>query len=177
MTSQQPPYAVRGPVPPLELPYYGAPPLEAFTRVWKKYAVFTGRASRSEYWWWALASAIVSAALNAISPTVVNGQPTGSSALGGLWVLVTIVPSLAVAARRLHDVNLSGWLLLLALIPVLGWIALIVMLAQRENPLGQRFDRYLGRPGVQYQQPPTPPPYPPYQPPPPPGAAGPRPTP
>ncbi|WP_369044992.1 DUF805 domain-containing protein [Sinomonas sp. P10A9] len=191
MTSQQPPYAAGSPVHPLELPYYGAPPVEAFTRVWKKYAVFAGRASRSEYWWWALASAIVSAVLNAISPTVVNGQTTGSSVLGGLWFLVSVVPSLAVAARRLHDVNASAWLLLLALIPVLGWIALIVMLAQRENPMGQRFDRYPGKPVAPYQQQGYPPyqqpPYPPYQqppyppqqpptaPPPPPPGAGPTP--
>lgn len=156
MTSQQPPSAAGSPVRPLELPYYGAPPLEAFTRVWKKYAVFSGRASRSEYWWWALASAVVSAVLNGISPTVVNGQTTGSSALGGLWFLVSVVPSLAVAARRLHDANISAC-----------WIALIVMLAQRENPLGQRFDRYPGQPGTPYQKQAYPPyqqpPYPPYQ--------------
>lgn len=169
MTVQQPPYAAGGPAPPLELPYYGAPPVEAVKRVFKKYAVFSGRASRSEYWWWALASAIASAVLNAISPTVVNGQSTGTSALGGLWFLATVVPGLAVAARRLHDANLSAWLLLLALIPILGWIALIVMLVQRENPLGQRFDRYPGAGYIQSpyppQQPPGAGPYPPQEPP------------
>ncbi|MGT2461321.1 DUF805 domain-containing protein [Sinomonas atrocyanea] len=144
MTIQQPPYTAGGAVPPLELPYYGAPPVEAVKRVFQKYAVFSGRASRSEYWWWALASAIASGILNAISPTVVNGQSTGASPLGGLWFFATVVPGLAVAARRLHDANLSAWLLLLVLVPVLGWIALIVMLVQRENPLGQRFDRYPG---------------------------------
>lgn len=170
MTLQQPPSATPGGVPPLGFPYYGAPPVEAVKRVFKKYAVFTGRASRSEYWWWFLASGLASAVLNSISPTVVNGQTTGSSALGGLWFLATVVPSLAVAARRLHDVNLSAWLLLLAIIPVLGWIALIVILAQRENPLGQRFDRY---PASQYEQPPMAPPYPAQQPPWPPAPGGP----
>jgi uncharacterized membrane protein YhaH (DUF805 family) len=149
MTIQQPPYAAGGAVPPLELPYYGAPPIEAVKRVFQKYAVFTGRASRSEYWWWALASAIASGILNSIGPTVINGQSTGTSPLGGLWFFATVVPGLAVAARRLHDANLSAWFLLLVLIPVLGWIALIVMLVQRENPLGQRFDRY---PGTGYLQ-------------------------
>jgi len=158
-------------VPPLELPYYGAPPVDAVKRIFQKYAVFSGRASRSEYWWWFLASGLASAVLNSISPTVVNGQVTGSSALGGLWFLATVVPSLAVAARRLHDVNLSAWMLLLALIPVLGWIALIVLLAQRENPYGQRFDKY---PAPRYGQATSTPPYwtqqqPPY----PPGPAGP----
>ena len=62
MTIQQPPYTAGGAVPPLELPYYGAPPVEAVKRVFQKYAVFSGRASRSEYWWWALASAVASGA-------------------------------------------------------------------------------------------------------------------
>lgn len=170
MTTQQPPYADHGAVPPLGLPYYGAPPVEAVKRVFKKYAVFTGRASRSEYWWWFLASTLASAVLNSINPTVINGQTTGSSVLGGLWFLATVVPSLAVAARRLHDANLSAWLLLLGIIPVLGWIVLIVMLARRENPLGQRFDRY---PGAGYWQAPTASPYPPHQPPYPPAPGGP----
>ncbi|ADX73036.1 putative membrane protein [Pseudarthrobacter phenanthrenivorans Sphe3] len=142
MTIQQPADTPRTPAPGLEVPYYGAPPVEAVKRVFQKYAVFAGRASRSEYWWWFLASALASAVLNSINPAVVNGQVTGSSALGGLWFLATVVPSLAVAVRRLHDANISGWMLLLAVIPVLGWIAVLVLLAQRENPLGQRFDRY-----------------------------------
>lgn len=171
MTVQQPPYPASGAgaVPPLELPYYGAPPVEAVKRVFQKYAVFSGRASRSEYWWWFLASGLASAVLNSIGTTVVNGQSTGTSGLGGLWFLATVVPGLAVAARRLHDVNLSAWLLLLALIPVLGWIALIVMLAQREDPRGQRFDRY----PAGYGQAPMAPPYGPQQPPYPPGPSGP----
>ncbi|WP_430298139.1 DUF805 domain-containing protein [Sinomonas sp. B1-1] len=166
MTVHQPPYPAGGAVPPLELPYYGAPPVEAVKRVFQKYAVFSGRASRSEYWWWFLASALASAVLNSIGPTVVNGQPTGTSGLGGLWFLATVVPGLAVAARRLHDVNLSGWLLLLALVPVLGWIALVVMLAQPENPRGQRFDRHRANYGADYGQAPMAPPYPSQQQPP-----------
>ena len=167
MTMQQPPDASRNTAPALEFPYYGAPPVETVKRVFQKYAVFTGRASRSEYWWWFLASGLASAVLNSISPTIINGQITGSSALGGIWFLATVIPSLAVAVRRLHDANLSGWLLLLTLLPVLGWIALIVLLAQRENPLGQRFDRY---PQAGYWQAPTGPGY--SSPPAPPGSDG-----
>ncbi|MFC4396264.1 DUF805 domain-containing protein [Arthrobacter sedimenti] len=115
MAMQQPPDASRNKTPALEFPYYGAPPVEAVKRVFQKYAVFTGRASRSEYWWWFLASGLASAVLNSISPTIINGQITGSSALGGIWFLATVIPSLAVAVRRLHDANLSGWLLLLTL--------------------------------------------------------------
>ncbi|MDQ0731496.1 DUF805 domain-containing protein [Arthrobacter sp. B1I2] len=171
MSIPQPADASRSAVPPLELPYYGAPPADAVKRVFQKYAVFAGRASRSEYWWWFLASGLTSAVLNSINPNVVNGQVTGSSALGGLWFLATVVPSLAVAARRLHDANLSAWMLLLALIPVLGWIALVVLLAQRENPFGQRFDSYSA---AQYGQASAAPPYGPRQQPPyPPDTGGP----
>ncbi|MCX2749589.1 DUF805 domain-containing protein [Arthrobacter sp. MI7-26] len=140
---------------PLELPYYGAPPVEAVKRFWKKYAVFHGRASRSEYWWWVLASAIVSGVINAAGATG-NGSTGTSTALGGLWFLATVVPSLALAARRLHDANLSAVFLLLALIPVLGWIALLVFVLLPANTRGQRFDRL-----VQAYPPYPPQPYPP----------------
>lgn len=156
MASYQPNYSPQGNVP-LELPYYGAPPVDAIKRFWMKYAVFSGRASRSEYWWWALASAIVSGILNAAGSTA-NGNTGTSTALGGLWFLATVVPSLAVGARRLHDANLSAWFLLLALIPVLGWIALFVFMIMPPNPAGQRFDR----PTQAYPPPPYPQqPYPP----------------
>ncbi|WP_284981809.1 DUF805 domain-containing protein [Arthrobacter sp. efr-133-TYG-118] len=158
MSSYQPQNLPRGGVP-LDLPYYGAPPIEAVKRFWKKYATFQGRASRSEYWWWFLASAIVSGVINAAGATG-SGNTSTSTALGGLWFLATIVPSLALAARRLHDANLSALFLLLALIPVLGWIALLVFVLLPANPGGQRFDRL-----VQAYPPPYPPnppqPYPP----------------
>ncbi|WP_423182252.1 DUF805 domain-containing protein [Arthrobacter sp. NyZ413] len=125
---------------PLDLPYYGAPPVEAFKRFWKKYAVFHGRASRSEYWWWALASAIISGLINAIGSNG-SGNTGASTALGGVWFLATVVPSLAVGARRLHDVNLGAWFLLLIVVPVLGWIALLILMILPPNPRGQRFDR------------------------------------
>ena len=84
-----------------------------------KYADFNGRASRSEYWWFVLFVFVVGAASSIVS-----------HALAGLFHLAVLLPSLAAAARRLHDTNRSGWLQLIALIPVLGWIAIIYLLAQ-----------------------------------------------
>jgi uncharacterized membrane protein YhaH (DUF805 family) len=133
--------------------------MEAVKRFWKKYAVFAGRASRSEYWWWALVSAIVSGILNAAGSTT-DGRTTTSAALSGLWFIATVVPSLALGARRLHDADMSGWLLLLALIPVLGWIALLVLLVLPPNPAGQRFDLPPAQPypaNPPYPEPPLPP--------------------
>jgi uncharacterized membrane protein YhaH (DUF805 family) len=84
-----------------------------------KYADFTGRATRSEYWWFVLFIVLVSAATSLVS-----------HALSGLFSLATLLPSLAAAARRLHDTNRSGWWQLICLVPVVGLIVLIVFLAQ-----------------------------------------------
>lgn len=84
-----------------------------------KYATFDGRASRSEYWWWFLFTFLASAAAGMVSET-----------LSGLFSLGVLLPSLAVGARRLHDTDRSGWFLLLWLIPLVGWIVLVVWAIQ-----------------------------------------------
>jgi uncharacterized membrane protein YhaH (DUF805 family) len=98
------------------------------TVVLGNYTNFSGRARRSEYWWFALAGAVVYVALNIIGSL---GDALGT--LAGLVSLVywlgTLIPSLAVAIRRLHDTGRSGWMLLIALIPLVGTIILIVFLA------------------------------------------------
>ena len=84
-----------------------------------KYADFSGRASRSEYWWWVLFGFLVSAGLGMINEI-----------LAGLFSLATLLPYLAVGARRLHDTDRSGWWQLLALIPLIGWIVLLIWYVQ-----------------------------------------------
>ncbi|MDQ0633961.1 uncharacterized membrane protein YhaH (DUF805 family) [Arthrobacter pascens] len=141
--------------PPLWAPYYGAPFPVAVKRFFKKYATFSGRASRSEYWWWTLVSVVVSIILN----IVINAGSTGSSLSGTatpgpgaifgtilivIWGLATLVPSLALTVRRLHDGNFSGWLLLLVLVPFLGALAVLVFTILPSNPAGQRFDQPAG---------------------------------
>ena len=91
-----------------------------------KYADFTGRASLPEFWWWVLFILVASAALGTISDK-----------LSGAFSVVTLLPQLAVGARRLHDTNRSGWLLLLWLVPVIGWIILIVFFAQESKEPNQ----------------------------------------
>lgn len=92
---------------------------ESIQVCFKKYADFTGRATRPEYWWFALFIVIGSLVTSAISQY-----------LGYIFTLATLVPSFAAAARRLHDTNRTGWWQLIALVPVVGWIVLIVLLAQ-----------------------------------------------
>ena len=84
-----------------------------------KYADFNGRAKRSEYWWFVLFILIVSLITSFISPV-----------LSGIFSLATLIPSIAAAARRLHDTNRSGWWQLILLLPFIGLIILIIFLAQ-----------------------------------------------
>ena len=111
--------------------------------VFSKYATFTGRASRSEFWYFTLFNIITSIVLFLLG--IVIGAATGGSdgALGGLLVgyilyvvygLGVLLPSLAVTVRRLHDTNNSGWLILIGLIPCIGSVVLLVfMILQGTN--------------------------------------------
>ncbi|MFF1830081.1 DUF805 domain-containing protein [Paenarthrobacter sp. NPDC058040] len=148
---QTQPYGAQAGEPPLWAPYYGAPIGAAIQRFFKKYATFTGRASRSEYWWWTLVAAIVGIVLNILFTSGISVDPTtGTPALGAgyviglilaiVWGLATIVPSIALTVRRLHDSNFSGLLVLLVLVPFLGWLAVLVLTLLPSNPAGQRFD-------------------------------------
>ncbi|WCC79131.1 DUF805 domain-containing protein [Cutibacterium equinum] len=105
---------------------------DAIKLYFKNYAVFEGRASRSEYWWSALFVTLVYIALSALSAA--SGGSQGSSMivvlLYAVWTLGNLVPSLAIQVRRLHDTNRSGWWVLISLIPLIGWIWLLVYLIQ-----------------------------------------------
>jgi len=101
---------------------------EAVTVCFKKYADFTGRASRPEFWWFMLATTIGNFVLQLLSLT-----------LTVVFVLVTLLPSLAVGARRLHDIGRTGWWLLICLIPLIGPLVIIVFAAQPGNAGDNRF--------------------------------------
>lgn len=107
-----------------------------------KYVDFTGRARRSEFWWFCLFCAIVSI-VAAVLDSALNltygpsGDETG--VLSTVVTLALVLPSLAVGARRLHDVDKSGWWQLLALIPFIGTIILIVAWAQDSQRMTNRF--------------------------------------
>jgi uncharacterized membrane protein YhaH (DUF805 family) len=97
-----------------------------------KYADFTGRARRSEYWWFIVFTAVASTVAGILDALI--GTQFGST--GVVQVLVTLallVPGLAVSVRRLHDVGQTGWWVLLLLIPVLGALVLIVAFYIRDS--------------------------------------------
>ena len=96
----------------------------------KKYADFSGRASRSEYWWFTLGMVIV----NVVIQVIANISPTVGMLLAVVFFLAVIVPGLAVAVRRLHDTGKSGWWLLLCLIPLIGGIVILIFCVLPSDP-------------------------------------------
>ena len=96
----------------------------------QKYADFTGRARRSEFWWAYLFGVIIGCVANIVSLV----SPIFGGILMSLFCLATIVPSLAVGVRRLHDIGKSGWNLLWCLLPLIGAILLIVWWVKDSDP-------------------------------------------
>ena len=93
------------------------------TCIKEKYMDFEGRADRSEYWWFVL----LQMGLMSVCSLLVQFSPNVGLILRTIVSLALFLPGLAVLVRRLHDINRSGWWILIAAIPVLGWIWLIVL--------------------------------------------------
>ena len=102
---------------------------EAVRSVLTQYAGFSGRARRSEYWFWTLAVLI-----GAIVTTIVDSVLSTTPIITLVFDLAILLPGLAVAVRRLHDISKSGWFILLALIPIVGAIILIVWFVGDSHP-------------------------------------------
>ena len=105
--------------------------MEWYLTVLRKYAVFSGRARRKEYWIFALFNLVFSTVLSIIDfMTGSFSIDVGMGLLGGLYSLAILIPSLAVGVRRLHDTGRSGWWLLIVLVPIIGVIMLLVFTVQ-----------------------------------------------
>lgn len=106
-----------------------------YLKVLKQYADFSGRARRTEYWMFFLYNFIFSFVLGRIDVIIGTYEPDiGLGVLGGLYSLFVLIPGLAVAVRRLHDVGKSGWMLLVSLIPIIGVIWLFILLVTDSEP-------------------------------------------
>lgn len=100
-----------------------------YLEVLKKYAVFSGRARRKEYWMFLLINLIITVVLSFISDYLYY-----------LYTLAVFIPGLAVSVRRLHDIGKSGWWVFIGLIPLAGWLWYMVLMAMNgqsgENQYG-----------------------------------------
>ncbi len=120
--------------------------MQWYLAVLKKYAVFNGRASRSEFWWFVLFNIIVAFVLGFIDGLLGTTTQSGYGLLSGIYSLAVLLPAIGVAIRRLHDSGKTGWWLLLCFVPIIGAIVLIVFYCldsepgpnqYGENPKGQ----------------------------------------
>ena len=124
---------------------------EAVKSVYRNYVNFSGRAVRSEYWWFYLFTIIASVVIMLVEVSLGLGQGSYGAVEGGysanmsggpltlIFALVNLLPSLAVGIRRLHDTDRSGWWLFIILIPLVGAILLIVWLATKGTAGPNRF--------------------------------------
>jgi len=117
----------------------------ALKSFWSNYATFTGRARRSEYWFIQLFLVLTNVAAGLIDLYLMDGDIDrfiangGGGIVGLVWIVVTIVPALAVLARRLHDTNKTAWWLLIGLVPVAGGIVLLVFALIDSDPGDNRY--------------------------------------
>lgn len=102
--------------------------MEWYIKCWKNYAVFQGRARRKEFWMFALINWVICIALSFLCGLLVDSLGTLAQVPYGIYALAILIPSLAVAVRRLHDINKSGWWYFIILIPLIGAIWFLVLL-------------------------------------------------
>ena len=111
-----------------------------YLKALKKYAVFSGRAQRSEYWFFILFYSIGYIVLSFIDGMIGTFSiDSGMGLLSGIFLLVHLLPSIGVSVRRLHDIGKSGWWYLLVILPIIGPIVLLVffvMDSKEDNQYG-----------------------------------------
>lgn len=101
--------------------------MHGFMTALRRYAEFSGRSRRREFWGFALICVLVGIALVFVDVAMGMYQPeSGLGLLSGIFTLALLVPSVAVTVRRLHDIDRSGWWYLIGFIPLLGGIVLLV---------------------------------------------------
>ena len=111
-----------------------------FVEALKKYAVFSGRSRRKEYWYYVLFVAIISIVLNILDGLLgTYERSAGVGLLSTIFSLAVLIPSIAVSVRRLHDIDRTGWWVLISLVPIIGWIVLLVFHVQDSTPGTNRY--------------------------------------
>lgn len=112
---------------------------QSVVTVLKNYAVFRGRASRPEFWWYYLVYVIAT-----LIVAFIDGAIGAGNILIAIFVLALFLPTLAVTIRRLHDSDKRGWWVLIQLIPIVGTIVMLVFLVSKGTPGDNRFGAPVG---------------------------------
>lgn len=111
-----------------------------YLEVLRKYLVFEGRARRKEYWFFVLFNIIIGIVLALVDMQTGTLNPdTGVGFLSGIYSLAVLMPTIAVAIRRLHDTDRSGWWLLIVLVPIIGGLVLLVFFVLDGTPGSNQF--------------------------------------
>lgn len=111
-----------------------------YLEVLKKYAQFSGRACRAEYWMFFLFSLLIAVVLSVIDAlTGLTWNHGQNGVLSSLYALIVLIPGFAVSVRRLHDIDRSGWWLLIAFIPIVGALVVLMFYCQRGTRGENRF--------------------------------------
>ena len=109
-----------------------------YLEAWKKYAVFSGRAQRAEYWTFCLVNMVIIFMIFAIDEAI-NAVPIKIA--GGIFLLAMFLPIIAVSVRRLHDTGRSGWWLFIKLIPLVGSIVILVFTLLDSQPGDNKYGK------------------------------------
>lgn len=106
--------------------------INAYVKMFKNYAVFSGRSTVGDFWWAVLANTIVSIILG-----VIGGVVPSLQWIAGVYGLAVMIPTIALGVRRLHDIGKSGWYYLIGLIPIVGAILLLINFVKPSVPNSQ----------------------------------------
>ena len=111
-----------------------------YFEVLKKYAVFSGRATRKEYWYFTLFNFLAFFVLTIIDSLIGSfSSEAGIGLLGGIYSLAALIPYIAVTVRRLHDTDRSGWWLFIELIPLIGGLVLLIFMVLDSQQSDNRY--------------------------------------
>ncbi|MFT6464809.1 DUF805 domain-containing protein [Halopseudomonas sp.] len=114
--------------------------MEWYLEVLRKYAVFSGRARRKEYWFFTLFNLLAMLVLSFIDGMIgMYSIEAGVGVLSGIYALGILIPSLAVTVRRLHDTGRTGWWILLAFIPLIGALVLLIFTVLDSTPGSNKY--------------------------------------
>jgi len=98
------------------------------------YAKFDGRASRSSFWWWVLFTFIVGIVCN-----IIDGAIFDTLILSWIASVALILPNISKGIRRLHDTGRTGWWLLIAFVPLIGFIVLLIFFLEKSDPAANEY--------------------------------------